>query len=171
MRTAPRASAPSRATISTQSVPVLAKRPLRATAWRQVVLLCGGVLALAGLLLVWAVDPAEAGFYPPCWLHRLTGWHCPGCGATRALHALLHGDVSQALAFNPVFVVLLPIVGAALGWRGLESWRGRPPRTRPLLPGGAILALAAVLVVFGIARNLPGWPFELLAPHRLAERN
>jgi hypothetical protein len=128
----------------------------------------GGVLAVAGLALVYTVDPSEVSFYPPCMLHRLTGWHCPGCGATRALHALLHGDLPQALAFNPVFVFLMPIMGFALAWRGLEKWRGRAPRTRPLLPGGVILALAALLVAFGLLRNLPGWPFELLAPHRIA---
>lgn len=130
--------------------------------------LSGCVLVLMGLLLVYTVDPSEVGFYPPCMLHRLTGWHCPGCGATRALHALLHGDLPQALAFNPVFVFLMPMMGVALAWRGLEKWRGRPPRTRPLLPGGVILALAALLVAFGLLRNLPGWPFELLAPHRIA---
>lgn len=128
----------------------------------------GGVLAVAGLALVYTVDPSEVGFYPPCMLHRMTGWHCPGCGATRALHALLHGDLLQALAFNPVFVILMPIIGVAFAWHGLEKWRGRPPRTRPLLPGGVILALAALLVAFGLLRNLPGWPFELLAPHRIA---
>lgn len=138
------------------------------TRHREVWIAVGGVLAVAGLALVYTVDPSVAGFYPPCMLHRLTGWHCPGCGATRALHALLHADLPQALAFNPVFVFLMPIMGVALAWHGLEKWRGRPPRTRPLLPSGVILALAALLVAFGLLRNLPGWPFELLAPHRIA---
>jgi len=135
---------------------------------REVWIAIGSVLAVAGLALVYTVDPSEVGFYPPCMLHRLSGWHCPGCGATRALHALLHGDLPQALAFNPVFIFLMPMMGVALAWRGLEKWRGRPPRTRPLLPGSVILALAALLVAFGLLRNLPGWPFELLAPHRIA---
>jgi hypothetical protein len=145
---------------------VAGTRLLRPALWIAV----GGVSALCGLLLVYTVDPAEAGFYPPCWLHRLTGWHCPGCGSTRALHAILHGDLPQALAFNPVFVLLVPAIGVGLLWRGQERWRGRPPRTRPLLSGGLIVALAAALVAFGILRNVPGWPFELLAPHQIVGR-
>ncbi len=153
----------------TRNLPVTAAPLGRSGMWRApTVWLCGGVLAVAGLALVYTVDPSEVGFYPPCILYRLTGWHCPGCGATRALHALLHGDVPQALAFNPVFVFLMPIMGVALAWRGLEKWRGRPPCTRPRLPGSVILVLAALLVAFGLLRNLPGWPFELLAPHRIA---
>ncbi len=144
----------------------LTSHRLRPTLWISI----GGVLALCGFLLVYSVDPSDAGFYPSCWLYQLTGWHCPGCGSTRALHAMLHGDVPQALAFNAMFVFLMPTIGVALIWRGLEKWRGWPPRTRPLLPGGAILALAFVLMAFGILRNVRGWPCELLAPHEIASR-
>lgn len=41
-----------------------------------------------------------------CPLKELTGWPCPTCGATRALFALLRGDVTAALAWNPAVVAL-----------------------------------------------------------------
>lgn len=36
--------------------------------------------------------------FPPdgCVLHNLTGYYCPGCGGTRAIHALLHGHIVRS---------------------------------------------------------------------------
>jgi Protein of unknown function (DUF2752) len=43
---------------------------------------------------------------------------CPGCGMGRAAHALLRGDVAQALRLHPLSVVVLPwlawVIGAPL---------------------------------------------------------
>ena len=38
---------------------------------------------------------------PPCMFHTLTGFSCPGCGCTRAVSALLHGDILLSLRLNP----------------------------------------------------------------------
>ncbi len=45
----------------------------------------------------------------PCKFQRIFGLPCPGCGTTRAMRALLSGDVGRALHLNPVgpFVALL----------------------------------------------------------------
>ena len=52
------------------------------------------------------IDPNVAGNpLPPCPLRALTGLYCPGCGSTRTLHALLHGDLATAMAMNPLLVV------------------------------------------------------------------
>ena len=40
---------------------------------------------------------------------------CPGCGLTRATLALLSGDLAAATAFNPIAIVVCPLLaGAAL---------------------------------------------------------
>ena len=117
--------------------------------------LCLGLAA--ALALVFLFDPAAAAFYPPCPFRWLTGLLCPGCGATRAVHQLLHGRVGAALALNP----LLPLYLAALGWVFLAQLRlalGRPPLAGPRLASGWIWALLALVLVFWVARNLPGWP-------------
>ena len=108
--------------------------------------------SLAVLVLVW-FNPAVTGFYPRCFFHEMTGWYCPGCGTTRALHQLLHGNVGAAFRFNALAISLLPLVGylAARSDRGgvRPSW---------------IWLLVGALIAFGVLRNIPAYPFTLLAP-------
>jgi hypothetical protein len=116
--------------------------------------------ALAGGLLVATVDPNEPGHYPTCPFLTVTGLFCPGCGALRAVHALLHGDLGTAVASNVVVTAAAPL--AVLWWARWASrcWSGSPRRPGP--PAWALWGLIAVVVAFGVLRNLPG--VEALAP-------
>lgn len=117
----------------------------------------------AGAFVVAYFNPTSAGFFPVCPLFKLTGIHCPGCGLTRGFHALFHGDVLTALHFNallPIFAfvggfLLISLFLIAVRGRGL-SWRFFPPAS---IYGFLFLAAA-----FFILRNLPFYPFTLLAP-------
>jgi hypothetical protein len=82
------------------------------------------VLGVAGAWVLYTYPPVTSGFYPQCTFRQVTGLDCPGCGTTRALHALLHGRVGEAFRFNPfVFAVMLA------GGFALPAWlRGEPPR-------------------------------------------
>src|SRR5436309_1071471 len=93
---------------------------------KKAVLLAAALALPLGAVVLFSFPPSEYGFYPPCVLHQLTGLHCPGCGATRCLHALLHGDLAQAAAYNILFVLALPFlvpwVLCSVGcW-----WQGKP---------------------------------------------
>jgi hypothetical protein len=116
--------------------------------------------AFASVLAVLAfVDPSTAWFAPRCPFRLVTGLYCPGCGTGRALHALVHGDLSAALRLNVVAVAAIPVF-LALGVRAAL----RPERALPRLPLALQLALYALLAAFLVARNLPFPPFVGWAP-------
>ena len=121
------------------------------------------VLAGAGLVLLRVFDPATSGIFPPCPLRYLTGWYCPGCGSLRAMHQLLHGNFRQAWALNPMAVTLLPFVVYGLLSEALRELRGRG-LPQLFLPAIWIRGLCAAILLFGIARNIPIHPFDLLRP-------
>ena len=56
-------------------------------------------LAAGGAYLYW-FEPGKTGFFPSCPFRALTGFNCPGCGTTRALHQLLHGNVVAAFGVS-----------------------------------------------------------------------
>ena len=126
------------------------------------------VLFTAGVVYVLATTPPTPdSFYPKCTLYQATGIHCPGCGAGRAAHAALNGRLAQAFAYNPVAVVLLPVVGVVILLQ-LGRWlTGRKPPRAFVLDGRWIMLLAVVLILFMVLRNVPVYPFTLLAPHEL----
>ena len=108
---------------------------------------------LGGIWLLRTFDPSTAGsWFPSCLFHDITGWYCPGCGLTRALHALVHFDPWRALAMNALFVLSLPLLVAM-------ALHGASPRA--VLPR-AVARVAfdgrwwiGALLLFGVARNLP----------------
>ncbi len=108
-------------------------------------------------------DPATSGMFPPCPLRYLTGWYCPGCGSLRAMHQLLHGNLYAAWALNPLTVLLLPFLAYGVASYALFEIRGQH-LPQLFLPALWIRALCAVIILFGITRNLPFHPFDLLAP-------
>ncbi len=126
-------------------------------------LFAGAVSAfvIAGALaVVFFFNPSTYGFYPTCLFHQLTGLNCPGCGATRALYALLHGNLQIALRDNALFVGSIA-VAAVMGARFVFQKR-QNPRTVFRLAPGFIWSYLAVALVFTILRNLP--VFSFLSP-------
>jgi Protein of unknown function (DUF2752) len=118
---------------------------------------------VAGTVILRIFDPATSGIFPPCPVHYLTGWYCPGCGSLRAIHQLLHGHLWAAWALNPLTVVLLPFLTWGLASFALFEIRGQG-LPKPFLRAEWIRALGAAIILFGIVRNLPLHPFDLLAP-------
>lgn len=103
--------------------------------------------------VVFAVDPTHAAWMPKCAFHAFTGWQCPGCGFTRALHALLHGHPLQALSYNYFFIISIPLaIGVAFTtWSDSQLASKLRPivQSRPVILGYVVLFFA-----WWIARNL-----------------
>ena len=121
------------------------------------------VLLVTGLVLLRVYNPATSTLFPPCPLHYLTGWYCPGCGSLRAIHQLLQGNVRAAWAMNPLSMLLFPFLAYGLAREGISYLRGQPS-PQFAVPGEWIRGLCALIILFGIVRNLPFHPFDLLAP-------
>ena len=118
------------------------------------------LIILAGMLFVGIVivvilsfnDPAKCNWLPKCTFYLISGIYCPGCGSTRALHALLHGNILYSLRCN---ILLLPTGFVFL----LLLWK-----TELLLKTWILYAIISVLIGFTVLRNLPWYPFTLLIP-------
>ena len=96
--------------------------------------------------VLYLVDPNST-HVPLCPLHAMTGLWCPLCGATRASHALLHGDLTTALHDNALYVLGLPLL--VLWWWQLTGTSEHVRIARPVFWTAAVLA-----AVFTVARNL-----------------
>lgn len=127
------------------------------------VLAATGILMITtGAFIVGRFNPATTGFFPVCPFHWLTGLNCPGCGLTRSFHALFHGDVSTALHFNALLPAYILLFLYLLILLGLILIRGRGLWFRAFSPG-AIYGFLFLTLAFAVIRNLPFYPFNLLA--------
>jgi hypothetical protein len=118
------------------------------------------VIALGILVIVVLLrfPPAQYNFYPQCPIHELTHLQCPGCGATRAVAALLRGHLAEAMRLNALVTLLLPFVAA---W-GIVCYR-RVLQRKPIRwaqpPPAVLYAAFTLAAVFTVIRNLPRHSF------------
>ena len=116
-----------------------------------------GTVILASSAFVFLFNPSTNGFYPVCQFHKLTGLNCPGCGATRALYALLHGNFPLALKDNALFVLTLAALAIWSARFILKKLKNRPATLD--VPPKFLWGFLVVAFVFAVARNMPGFSF------------
>jgi len=124
--------------------------------------LLAGILGLA--ILFFILNPGEHEIFPKCVFHSLTGYYCPGCGSQRAIHSLLHfnfrGVVSNNFLFLPAVLLVLyhysrPVINRMFNLRLPDIfYRKHTP-----------VILFGVIILFWVLRNLPFYPFSVLAPN------
>ena len=112
------------------------------------------VAVLIGVYFVF--DPMQH-LFPKCPFLWLSGWKCPGCGAQRAVHQLLHGNFWAALQLNFLFVMAFPYVFLGLIME-YTAWGQAQVRIRRNWYGyqAAKVAFGGILL-FGVARNIWGF--------------
>ena len=113
--------------------------------------------AATACVVVLLFPPGSAGAQrlPKCLFHEWTGLYCPGCGGTRALYALLHGDLKTSLHDN---LLLDP---AGLTAAALIAF------PRIVLRRPVAVVIIVIVVGFAVMRNIPCAPFTALAPAQL----
>lgn len=110
-----------------------------------------GIGAIAVLALLCFFDPSTSAIFPPCPTNALTSLYCPGCGTLRAMYALLHGDVKEALSQNILAVIFIPILPAIYFFPKYFK--------KPIVPA----AMLVIFILYAILRNTE--TFSFLAPH------
>ena len=102
---------------------------------------------------------------PPCVFYQLTGLHCFGCGAGRAFLALSHLDLALALRNNSLLILSAPFLFYCALKYYIAFVFGRDLLPFPAIRGRFFgIFVLAVMLAFVILRNIPIYPFTLLAP-------
>lgn len=115
-------------------------------------LFAGIIIAVIGLCVLYFFAGPESGLYPRCAFKMLTGLSCPGCGSQRAVHAMMQGDFKAAFAFNPLFMIEIPLLALLCASRMLGN---RAPRLRKFLSARFfILFILATIIIWTIVRNI-----------------
>lgn len=129
--------------------------------------LCAGAAACAGAVYLYFHNPYD---YPlPCIFYVLTGFYCPGCGAGRASYSILHGRFADAFCYNPLMTVLLPFIGLYVTVRTLDWVVTGGNHIDHRISVKFLVGVLVVIFVYGVLRNIPVFPFTLLAPGGFAQ--
>jgi hypothetical protein len=110
------------------------------------------VIAVAAAVLL-RFPPDRYTFYPQCPIYRYLHLQCPGCGATRALAALLHGHIAEALRLNALTTLLTPFAAAYAAFC-YRSFLRREAIQLPRIPLPAVYTSLVAAVLFAIVRNI-----------------
>ena len=94
----------------------------------------------------------------PCVFHEVTGYHCPGCGNTRAVKALMNLHPITSLRNNPI-ILMLSLTGLGFYTELAFDVCGKKIS---FMPKNQFfwLGLLGLLLVFYVLRNF----FPVLAP-------
>ena len=120
-------------------------------------------LFIVVIVFYFTIDPNEVDFMLKCPLYKTTGIYCPGCGSQRATHHLLHFNFDKALQSNVLFILGIPIVSYHYAIPIVNStfntkYQSIFDSTRNLV------VLLVLIIIFWVLRNIPQYPFTLLAP-------
>ena len=117
------------------------------------------VSVLAGGTL-WIIYSERLPIHPSCPFKAVTHLPCPGCGGVRAVTALLHGDILQALYLNPLSVVVFLFFCIAPIWTLIDGLRGKQTLRKALTTRWnktAIVVLVLILLanwIWNICKQL-----------------
>ena len=113
-------------------------------------------LAAVAALVALHFSPRTGLGLPLCMFRQLTGLPCPGCGLTRSLIVLAHGDLATAARMHPagfpLFLLLLALALLALApaaWRRVVAgWFETHPAAVNRVAAGMGIAVA----LYGVGR-------------------
>jgi hypothetical protein len=115
-------------------------------------------LIIGSILYLYFLQQVESKFILYCPFHLLTGLYCPGCGSLRGLHSILNGNFLAALHYNALMVFSLPFI--IYSYKEISGKELKRIFVKPVF----IWLLLVLVLLFWIIRNIPVYPFTVLAP-------
>lgn len=118
---------------------------------KYIIIAIAAISVMIAAIFLYAVNPLDSVYAPKCIFHMVTGLQCPGCGSQRAIHALLHLDIAQALRYNALLVISIPFLTLLIA-----AWclRKRIPRLYDKVNSQAVIwTVLAVIAAWWILRN------------------
>lgn len=100
-------------------------------------------------------------FSIPCLFYKITGFYCPGCGASRMLYSLVRGELYQAFRFNPLLFLFFPwfVLGGVIHCYSSFVLK---KNLLAKIPNFVWYFLAILFLAYGMMRNIPS--FDYLRP-------
>lgn len=96
----------------------------------------------------------------PCAFKTLTHLNCPSCGVSRMCVSISHGDIKSAFYYNQVLIFLTPLIALYYIFYQIRYIR-TGQRKISKLENNTMILIIVVLVIYGIVRNLPFYPYRL----------
>ena len=132
---------------------------------RKILKIASLIFVIGAVFFVYSTyNPSQNNLFVPCPIKYSTGYDCPGCGSQRAIHQIFHFNFYNAFRLNPLMVLSLPLIIYGLGlaiWNWVFDTRYR---VKLFYSNVFIYTYFGLVILYWIARNLPFYPFNLLAP-------
>lgn len=114
------------------------------------------LFAFAAIALIYRqFNPVESNLFPKCPFLVTTGLKCPGCGSQRAIHHLLHLNISSAFAENAILVISIPYITLGAIIDLIKHPSQKIANCRKTLYGQqAIILVLITIISFWIHRNI-----------------
>ena len=119
-------------------------------------------------ILFLAVFGILFGKTPPCMFYEVTGLLCPGCGSGRFMLALLHLDLYAAFRYQPLLFLFFPFLVYYSAKVYIAFVFGKDILPFPTIRNAWFgISVVVIIIEYWILRNIPVFPFTLLAPNAI----
>lgn len=134
---------------------------------RNIIIKICSILLLGGAFIYYFYqnNPSDNGTsFLRCPSNLLFKINCPGCGTQRAIHHLLHLEITEAFHFNALFVLFSPLILVVFLLLIYNFIFNKSVKIPLLSNKYFLITLLVIIVLFGVLRNIPMEPFILLSP-------
>lgn len=110
-----------------------------------------GVTGVICFLLLFVIFPRTS--LAECWFYRYTGWYCPACGGTRAVLALMKGQLFHSFCYHPLVLYSLVCYLFILG----QAWKHfilKTPYRHPKIAIWCVRIGLVLLIINWMVQNI-----------------